>query len=100
GHWGAAPTLLAHGMAAAPAGPRVQASFGDLDVSGNLTIAPPTGHQTYYQGGDITILPGGHLTLVNTSLMFVEFVGTVGNVSDRLNHIYGIWDYGNLTLVN
>ena len=90
-----------------PSGPRprsrpagVEALAGNLTVVGKVTIAPTTGHMTYYQGGNITVQPGGHLTVVNTSLVFVQFVGHTGTLADRLRYIYGLWDYGNLTLVN
>jgi hypothetical protein len=78
----------------------VEAAAGNLDVVGAVTIAPPTGYMTYYQGGNITVEPGGHLTVVNTSLVFAQFVGHVGTLADRLRYIYSLLDYGNLTLEN
>ncbi|HEV2428616.1 MAG TPA: hypothetical protein VGV64_02060, partial [Thermoplasmata archaeon] len=56
---------------------------GDLTVpsGSNVTLGPVAGHLTYYEGGNITVLAGGHLTLRNTTLVFVEFIGNNGSLS-------------------
>jgi RNA polymerase subunit RPABC4/transcription elongation factor Spt4 len=77
-----------------------QATFGDLNVNGTTVIAPPSGHMTYYQAGNITVFPSGHLLIRNTTLTFVQFVGDSGTVADRLQHLYTFTDLGNVTLLN
>jgi RNA polymerase subunit RPABC4/transcription elongation factor Spt4 len=103
----------AHGPSSAPApvaSPRAAVSpaivtHGDLVVSAGqtYTIEPLNGSNrsaVYYQGGNITVLPGGTLNVTDVNLTFVQFVSDVGTPMQRLSHIYKFTDAGTVNFNN
>ncbi|MFI5419242.1 MAG: zinc ribbon domain-containing protein, partial [Candidatus Lutacidiplasmatales archaeon] len=74
------------------------ALHGDLVVGPSNSpylISPATvGSSIYGQAGNITVLPGGTLTVRDITLDFVQFVSNTGTVSQRLSHIYSFDDQG------
>ncbi|MFI5415066.1 MAG: hypothetical protein ACHQ16_05310, partial [Candidatus Lutacidiplasmatales archaeon] len=67
-------------------------THGDLVVGPSnspYTISPGSAsYQIYYQGGNVTVLPGGRLYVLDTDFQFVQYIGTTGNIASRLSHIY------------
>jgi RNA polymerase subunit RPABC4/transcription elongation factor Spt4 len=77
-------------------------THGDLIVgpSNSPYVIEPgsVAHQTYYQAGNVTVLPGGQLYIEHTTLEFVQYIGTTGTIASRLSHIYTFNDQGNVWL--
>jgi RNA polymerase subunit RPABC4/transcription elongation factor Spt4 len=90
----AAPTHLA------PA--QIPPTHGDLVVGPgqNYTIQPTLGGHVYYQGGNITVEPGGTLFVTNVTLSFVQYVADTGTAQERLRHIYHFLDEGKVEFYN
>lgn len=67
-------------------------THGDLVVGPSnspYTISPGSSStQTYYQGGNVTVLPGGRLYVIDTDFAFVQYIGATGTIASRLSHIY------------
>jgi RNA polymerase subunit RPABC4/transcription elongation factor Spt4 len=86
---GGTPTAHAQPMASAPAA----VTHGDLVVgpanSPYVIQTFPAG-ATYYEEGNVTVLAGGTLIVRNTTFDMLQFVGTTGNVANRLSHLYTI----------
>ncbi|HUI38531.1 MAG TPA: hypothetical protein VLY85_02760, partial [Thermoplasmata archaeon] len=104
---GGSPASVPLGPSSTPSPARLAVTHpfavnGDLTVpSGNTTIiAPLSGNQTYYEGGNINVLAGGHLVVRNTTLVFVQFIGNSGTLANRLSHVYHLVDNGSVVLVN
>ncbi len=81
--------LAAHPALPAPA---VPLTHGDLVVgpSNSPYVLSPltTGSTTYFEEGNITVLPGGQLYVDALSVSFLQFIGTNGNVGQRVSHLY------------
>jgi hypothetical protein len=90
-----------HAGLAASSGPRPMFG-GDLNVSAgsSVTIAPISGQMTYFSGGNINIAHGGTLTVVNTTIVFDNYIGDNGSAANRLSHIFALDDAGTLILQN
>jgi hypothetical protein len=75
---------------------------GDLNVSAGATytIAPPSGHMTYYAAGNINVAKGGTLTVTNTTVVFDNFIGDNGSAANRLAHVFALDDAGTVVLQN
>jgi len=94
--WPPAPVggaaLAAHPEAVAPL------THGDLVVNAAnspFLISPATtGSSVYVQGGNITVQAGGSLWVRNTTLDFVQFIGSSGDALQRLGHLYHFYDQG------
>ena len=88
------------GASAVPLAPAV--TNGDLNVTGTAPyiIGPSQGHGTYYQGGNITVQPGATLIVRNTTLSFVQYIGSQGSIPERLSHIYRFVDLGTVEFYN
>ncbi|MCI4325408.1 MAG: zinc ribbon domain-containing protein [Thermoplasmata archaeon] len=75
-------------------------THGDLVVGPSnspYVIAPgSSSHQTYYQGGNVTVLPGGQLYIKQTTFEFVQYIGTTGTIGNRLGHLYTFNDQGSV----
>jgi RNA polymerase subunit RPABC4/transcription elongation factor Spt4 len=100
---GASAVPYPHASAAVPAAPRGAAvTHGDLVVgpaNSPFVISPGSAnHQTYYQGGNVTVLPGGKLVILQTTFAFVQYIGSTGSVASRLGHIYTFNDQGTVWL--
>ncbi|HYA10677.1 MAG TPA: zinc ribbon domain-containing protein [Thermoplasmata archaeon] len=99
-HGGGAPPVATSAAAPAPAVAPVPAAttHGDLVVTAGHTVylpekVVPPSPTLYYQGGNITVESGGTLIVQNTTLVFVQFVGTGGPGSEaypinRLSHVF------------
>jgi len=104
----AAPPLRSSALVAAAHGSHgllPAASFpthGDLVVNATktVTIQPTSANQTYYQGGNITVHAGGTLIVRNTTLSFVQFIGSFGTAQTRLSHVFHFVDQGTVDLYN
>jgi RNA polymerase subunit RPABC4/transcription elongation factor Spt4 len=72
--------------------PLVSATHGDLIVNASnspYVLSPATtGVTTYYEEGNITVLPGGILDVRNLTLSFLEFITDSGNAGQRASHLY------------
>ncbi|MCI4350935.1 MAG: zinc ribbon domain-containing protein [Thermoplasmata archaeon] len=81
-----------------------QATRGDLIVGPSnspLVLTPATvGANTYFQEGNVTVLSGGTLLVRNLTFSMVQFVGSAGNVGQRLAHIYSISIQGKAVFTN
>ena len=79
-------------------------THGDLNVSSGTyyipSKTPPPGPTVYYQGGNITVQAGAKLIIQNTTLVFVEFVGTSGTPQVRLSHVFHFVDDGTVIFRN
>ncbi|MCI4373703.1 MAG: hypothetical protein L3K02_08720, partial [Thermoplasmata archaeon] len=77
-------------------------THGDLIVPSGQTfvIQPTLGGRTYFQGGNITVLPGGTLIVENVTLSFVQFVSDTGSAQSRLSHVMHFLDEGRVLLYN
>jgi RNA polymerase subunit RPABC4/transcription elongation factor Spt4 len=87
----------------APQGPVSGQAFtthGDLFVNGVVTIAPTFGSQTYYQGGNITVNATGTLIIKNTTISFVQYIGSTGTAEARLAHVFHFIDKGTVEMYN
>jgi len=82
--------------------PAAAVTHGDLVVTPGetFTIQPYSGNQTYFQGGNITVMAGGTLILRNTSLSFVQFIPNEGPLSNQLSYIYRFVDAGTVEFYN
>ena len=94
-----------HASAGASSGGSLAAApptHGDLVVGSGQTyvIQPTSAGRTYYQGGNITVLAGGTLDVLNVSLSFVQYVGDTGTAQQRLSHIYQFQDAGTVHFYN
>jgi RNA polymerase subunit RPABC4/transcription elongation factor Spt4 len=82
--------------------PASSVTHGDLTVGPSNSpyiIAPGSNsQQVYYQGGNVTVLPGGQLYIEQTVFEFVQYIGSTGSVSSRLSHIYTFDDQGSVWL--
>jgi len=93
GHATAPRAVAAAPVAAAPAVATPAVTHGDLVVTPGETYyipekSPPASPTLYYQGGNITVEPGGTLIVQNTTLSFVQFVSDIGNPLERLSHLF------------
>jgi hypothetical protein len=77
-------------------------SSGDLVVGAGQTvrIESPSPGSTYFQEGNITVLPGGTLLVVNTTLSFVQYVADGTTLSQQFAHIYQFTDAGTVSFQN
>jgi RNA polymerase subunit RPABC4/transcription elongation factor Spt4 len=95
----AAPAPVRSAVAAAP---HPALTHGDLVVGPSNSpylISPgSSSRQTYYQGGNVTVLPGGKLLIVQTTFEFVQYIGATGTTASRLSHIYTFNDQGTVWL--
>ncbi|HKV90046.1 MAG TPA: hypothetical protein VJQ43_02485, partial [Thermoplasmata archaeon] len=89
-------------VAVATPHPSVITSHGDLVVGpGNspYVISPGSAAmQTYYQGGNVTVQPGGKLLILQTDFEFVQYIGATGSLASRLGHIFTFNDQGTVWL--
>ena len=103
--------VISPGLGASPASARASSggslaaappTHGDLVVGSGQTyvIQPTSAGRTYYQGGNITVLAGGTLDVLNVSLSFVQYVGDTGTAQQRLSHIYKFEDAGTVHFYN
>jgi RNA polymerase subunit RPABC4/transcription elongation factor Spt4 len=80
------------------------ATHGDLVVgpSNSPFILSPTttGSTTYYEQGNITVLPGGQLYVDYLTVEFVQFIGNNGTAGQRASHIYNFTDEGLVVLAS
>ncbi|HYA54787.1 MAG TPA: hypothetical protein VEG42_04200, partial [Thermoplasmata archaeon] len=76
--------------------PAATITHGDLVIGPGQTfvIQPTLAGPTYYQGGNITVLAGGTLDVLNVTLSFVQFVGYTGTAQQRVSHILHFVDQG------
>jgi RNA polymerase subunit RPABC4/transcription elongation factor Spt4 len=92
GQSAAAPAPAAAPTAALTVHPAAPTTHGDLIVgpSNSPYVLSPltTGSTIYYQEGNITVLPGGRLYVENMTVSFLQFIGTVGNLGQRADHLY------------
>jgi len=102
-----APGAVVPAAPVAPAAPLIPAvqpdlTHGDLIVSSGqvFTIQPTLGGNTYFQGGNITVLAGGTLIVRNVILSFVQFVSDVGTPQSRLSHVVHFLDQGTVKVYN
>ena len=104
GSLGLLTVLVGPGLGASPGPARSSGAspaaapptHGDLVVPAGqtYTIQPNLGGKIYYQGGNITVQPGGTLNVWNVTLSFVQYVSNVGTAQERLSHIYQFTDGG------
>jgi RNA polymerase subunit RPABC4/transcription elongation factor Spt4 len=91
-----APPLAAHAHPAA--------THGDLIVgpSNSPYVLSPTttGSTTYYEQGNITVLPGGALYVDYLTVYFVQFIADNGSAGQRASHIYNFTDEGLVVFAN
>ncbi len=88
--------------------PSVHSALARTEAGGTLTvasgvswtIAPTQGNLTYYQAGSIVVEHGGSLTIRNTTLEFVQFVGDNGSLANRFAHVDQFVDDGSVVLIN
>ncbi|MGI0128580.1 MAG: hypothetical protein ACREEC_00225, partial [Thermoplasmata archaeon] len=80
------------------------ATHGDLIVGPTdspYVLSPTTtGSTTYYEQGNITVLPGGALYVDYLTLYFVQFIATNGTVGQRAAHLYNFTDQGLVVFAN
>ncbi|MCI4363806.1 MAG: zinc ribbon domain-containing protein, partial [Thermoplasmata archaeon] len=80
------------------------ATHGDLIVgpSNSPFILSPTttGSTTYYEEGNITVLPGGQLYVDYLTVAFVQFIANTGSAGQRASHIYNFTDQGLVVLAS
>ncbi|MCI4345531.1 MAG: zinc ribbon domain-containing protein [Thermoplasmata archaeon] len=80
------------------------ATHGDLIVgpSNSPFILSPTttGSTTYYEQGNITVLPGGQLYVDYLTVDFVQFIANSGTAGQRASHIYNFTDEGLVVLAS
>jgi hypothetical protein len=90
-------STVAPGTAHLPA-----ASNGDLVVASGQTvrIESPTPGSMYFQEGNITVMPGGTLLVVNTTLSFVQYVADGASLGQQFAHIYQFTDAGNVSFLH
>jgi RNA polymerase subunit RPABC4/transcription elongation factor Spt4 len=70
----------------------------DLPVHGDLVISAAnspyilspatTGVTNYFQEGNVTVLPGGELYVLNLTLSILQFISDQGTVGQRASHLY------------
>ena len=99
---GASPAEMPAPIRAALPAPYV--THGDLVVGPSnspMLLSPvTTGSTTYFEQGNITVLPGGVLTVQNLSVVMHQFIGATGSVAQRYAHLYHIAVQGSMSLQN
>jgi RNA polymerase subunit RPABC4/transcription elongation factor Spt4 len=74
---------------------------GDLTVlAGQTVVLSPgtTGSAIYYEAGNFSVQAGGTLIIEKLTIDWVQFIGTTGNVAQRLGNVFWFADAGTVTM--